>query len=198
MNCNIRVLNACPGPKCIDLYTNNMLLKDNCSYKYLSDYINVYSGDHVFNVYKSGNKHYPILKGYTKLVGKSCHTLVVTGQPSDMSLFVVPDAHVPVATGKAFLRFVNLVDAPDLDFTFTDGGIIMVNDIEYKEWTQYYPVTPGTYTVKVYVSGTKQLLMEVPNFTMQRGRSYTIYILGLMSDWNLMGHILCPDGVYYN
>ncbi|KJS21065.1 MAG: hypothetical protein VR72_12160 [Clostridiaceae bacterium BRH_c20a] len=198
MGCNVRFLNACPGPRCLDIYTNNQLLKDNCSYKYLSDYTNVDSGDHSIKVYKSGNKHYPILNAYTKLMDTSCHTIIASGQNSDMSLFLVPDAHVPVTTAKAFLRFVNLADSPDLDFTFTDGAFIMVNDIEYKEATQYYPVTPGTYTVKVYISGTKQLLTEVPNFTLRRGRSYTLYVLGLMSDWNLMGHIVCSDGINWS
>lgn len=197
MSCNVRILNACPGPRCLDIYSNDLLLKENCSYKYLSDYIHVDSGDHIFKVYKSGNKYYPILKGYTNLVDTSCHTIIASGQESDMSLFLVPDAHVPVATNKAFLRFANLADSPDLDFTFSDGGFIMVNDINYKEVTQYYPVTPGTYTVNVYISGTKQLLMQVPNFTLRRGRSYTIYILGLMSDWNLMHHIICADGIHY-
>lgn len=196
MGCNVRVINACPGPRCLDYYTGELPLKKNCSYKYFSDYKSVEPGDHIFKVYKTGNKYYPILKAYTNLVDSSCHTLVTSGHESDMSIFLIPDAHIPLHTDKAFMRFVNLTDAPDLDFTFSDGGFVMVNDIEYKEVTQYYPVTPGTYTVKVYISGTKQLLMEVPNFTLRRGRSYTIYIVGLMSDWNLMDYILCTDGFH--
>ncbi|NLT94438.1 MAG: DUF4397 domain-containing protein [Clostridia bacterium] len=194
MGCNVRVINACHD-FCLDFYTNDLPLKESCSYKYLSDYTSMNPGDHIINVYKSGNKHYPILKAYTKLVDPSCHTIVATGPKSDLSIFLVPDAHIPIATDKAYIRFVNLAYSTNLDFTFTDGGFIMANNIEYKEVTQYYPATPGTYTVHAYISGTKHLVKEVPNVTLRRGRAYTIYIMGSMQYRNTMDHIFCVDGV---
>jgi hypothetical protein len=195
MSCNIRVINACPGPNCLDFYTNNLPIKENCSYKYLSDYKNIEPGEHIFHVYKSGNKHYPILKAYSKLVDSSCHTIVASGHDSDLSIFLVPDAHIPMNTNKAYMRFANLAYSTSLDFTFSDGGFIMVNDIDYKEVTQYYPATPDTYTVRAYISGTNHLLLEVPNVTLRRGRAYTIYITGSMMHRDMVGHIFCSDGV---
>lgn len=195
MSCNVRIINACPGPHCLDFYTNELPLKEKCSYKYLSDYTNINPGDHIINVYKTGNKHYPILKAYTKLVDPSCHTIIGSGPESDLSIFLVPDAHIPIHTDKAYMRFANLAYSSSLDFTFSDGGFIMVNNIDYKEVTQYYPATPDTYTVNVYISGTKHLLKQIPNVTLRRGRAYTIYILGSMKHRDMMGHIFCADGI---
>ncbi|MFZ5942851.1 MAG: DUF4397 domain-containing protein [Bacillota bacterium] len=197
MSCNIRVLNACVNTECLDIHSNNQILADQCSYKYISDYIILDSGDHIFKVNKSSNKHYPILKAYTKLVDDSCHTIVASGIGDDINLFVVPDAHVSFHTDKAYIRFVNLSpDADALDFRFTNNNFIMVNDVEYKEVTQYYPASPGTYTVRGYLAGTKIEVLEVPNFTIRRGRGYTIYIVGSVKNLYTMGYIFCPDGRY--
>ena len=168
MSCNIRVINACPGPNCLDFYTNNLPIKENCSYKYLSDYKNIEPGEHIFHVYKSGNKHYPILKAYSKLVDSSCHTIVASGHDSDLSIFLVPDAHIPMNTNKAYMRFANLAYSTSLDFTFSDGGFIMVNDIDYKEVTHISCNTRYLHCKSLYFE-TNHLLLEVPNVTLRRG-----------------------------
>ncbi|MFZ7103499.1 MAG: DUF4397 domain-containing protein [Peptococcaceae bacterium] len=198
MSCNVRVLNACVNTDCLDIESNNMYLAKKCSYNYLSDdYTTLNHGDHYIKVYKTDKKHYPILNAYTKFPQDSYHTIVASGIKDDINLFVVPDAHYPINSTKAYIRFVNLSpDAEALDFRFTDDGFIMVNDVRYKETTQYYPATPDTYTVRVYLAGTNIEVLEVPHFTLRRGRVYTIYILGSVHDLYSMRYKFSTDGRY--
>jgi len=198
MSSKLRILHACPQGEIFDFLNNDCLLCQKVAYKDCTEYYEVISGDQNFKICKPQKHYYPLVNGYTYLPDNSYHTLIASGKTGDLSLFVVPDAHVPIISNKAFIRFVNLApDSPTLKFTFTDDAFVMVDDIEYKEVTQYYPVTPSTYTMKVRLAATDQVILTIYNVTLRSERFYTIYILGMVKEYPAPTYLICADGNSY-
>ena len=197
MSSRIRLFHACPNHQYLDCYCNTRPICQNIGYCGCTEYCEIDYGSHSIIVSPPRNQSQHLIDAYTYLPDASCHTAIATGASDDMSLFVVPDANTPYSQGKAFLRFVNLAyDTPCLDFRFTDGAFVIANNIQYKEVTQYYPVTPSTYRMQAMICNTSQVVLTVPTITLQAGRSYTLYITGAVYQPPYCSHNITIDGIY--
>lgn len=97
----------------------------------------------------------------------------------------VDDLALPTA-GKARIRLVNLV--PDsqvgVDFELVAVGGVATNrndfiNVKFKDIKNFIDVTPGTYDVKVKITGTTQVLITTPiTATIVNGKLYTYVARG--------------------
>lgn len=84
------------------------------------------------------------------------------------------------STGQ--IRLVHLSsNAPAVDLAIKEGQTL-VSDVSYKETSKYVPINAGNYTLDIKVSGTNAVAIEKPNVSLQNGASYTVYVVGLLSD----------------
>jgi hypothetical protein len=88
-----------------------------------------------------------------------------------------------VPSGTSWIRVVHAVsDAPAVDVAAS--GNLVFQGLKFKDFSEYTPVPPGTYTVEVKLSGTDTTAIT-SGFTVQGGQAYTFYALGRVAASNL-------------
>jgi len=193
----IRILHASPDAPAVDVYANDMLIARNLSYKFFTEYLNVVPGNYNIRVFPTGNTTNPVIDTNLSIPANSIYTVAASGVLSNIGLFPISEPIMAVPPGKLFLRFVHLSpDAPDVDVVLPDGYVLFSN-IGYKGVTNYIPVNPGTYTVYVNPTGTNKPVLYVPNITLNSGKFYTIYAVGLAQGSPPLQVLIPLDGNSY-
>lgn len=193
MSSKIRFFHSCSQLGKCDIHYKGHILCPDLTYLGHSHYHDVEHGRIVLKLCPP-QKHYSILDAYTYVAENSFHTAVVTGLNGELSLFVVPDAYIPLTQNKAFLRFVNLAPNKTLDFIVYDGSPVTINNVSYRETTDYYILKSDTYDIAARISGTHNIFLTIKNAFLAENRFYTIYVFGHVRNSNLPGYIIFTDG----
>ncbi|KJS80561.1 MAG: hypothetical protein JM58_18570 [Peptococcaceae bacterium BICA1-8] len=193
MSTKIRFLHSCSKFNKFDIYLKDCILCPDLSYLGHSHYYDVEHGKIMFKICPP-KKHYSILDAYTYVSENSYQTAIVTGLNGDLSLFVVPDAYIPLTFNKAFIRFVNLAPDKTLDFIVYDGAPVTFSNVGYKEATDYYTLYSDTYDIAVRISGTNNIFLTMKDVQLVENRFYTIYVFGFTRDANSPGYLIFTDG----
>lgn len=176
----VRVLHASPNAPAVDVYVNNTPTFRNIAYRNFSEYFPLQGGG-LYNVkvFPAGIKVNPIIDENLFIPEGKIYTVAAIGEPSNISVLPVEDSPLrPISPGKASVRFVHLSpDAPNVDITLPNGTKLFSN-VGYKGITEYIPVTSGTYTIQAIPTSTNNVVLTVPNITVQPNKFYTIYVVG--------------------
>lgn len=101
---------------------------------------------------------------------------VVTLFPSAAS------AQVPANT--SWVRVVHAsVDAPAVD-VLANGNLVF-QGLRFRDFTEYTPVPPGTYTFRVNLAGTQTTAVSTGAVNLQGGVAYTFYATGRVANNSL-------------
>ena len=73
------------------------------------------------------------------------------------------------------------------------NGIQLFNSVEYLETTGYYTTSPGIYNFTVEASGGTAINKNIKNLTLEGGKLYTIYILGVFEGEPPLGYLFVED-----
>ena len=175
----IRFFNALPSQKSVDIYMDNKLLNSNIKYKDFTPYIYVEYSDnkkYKIDIYETGTKK-AIIRSTFRLPDESLFTLAITGDVGqEIILDIEEDIDQKTSSTQAIERFVNLSPKlPVADIFFNDKQA--VDNIDYRDETEYEYLNPGQYTVFVKEDLTGNPLATV-NLEYKANRIYTIYIIG--------------------
>ena len=175
----IRFFNALPSQKSVDIYLDNKLLNSNIQYKDFTPYIYVEYSDnkkYKIDIYETGTKK-AIIRSTFRLPDESLFTLAITGDVGQETILdIEEDIDQKTSSTQAIERFVNLSPKlPVADIFFNDKQA--VDNIDYRDETEYEYLNPGQYTVFVKEDLTGNPLATV-NLEYKANRIYTIYIIG--------------------
>ncbi|BDC51801.1 hypothetical protein F183_A41160 [Bryobacterales bacterium F-183] len=102
------------------------------------------------------------------------------------ALTAVPAA-AQVPSNVSWVRVVHAAaDAPAVDI-LANGNIVFEN-LKFKNFTEYTPVPPGSYSFSINLTGTSTTAYTNTPATLEGGRAYTFYALGRVSNGSL--HIM--------
>lgn len=193
VNTNVRIIHANPTSSNVDIYANGSLLTSNISFGKISNYITLTPGEYEFQIYLTGTYDKPILTQTLELIANTNYTISFVTLSNNLFLFKLKDDNVPIQKTKAFLRFINLSNNSPLLSLSLPNNSILFNSVEYLETTSYYPLSSGIYNFKVLV-GTSQLTAKyIKNITLDSGKFYTIYIIGVFACKPIMGYLFVDD-----
>ena len=183
----IRFFNALPSQKSVDIYLDNKLLYSNIKYKDFTSYIYVEYSDnkkYKIDIYETGTKN-ALIKSTFRLPDESLFTLAITGEAGQETILdVEEDIDQKPSSTQAIERFVNLSPKlPVADIFFNDKQA--VDNIDYRDETEYEYLNPGKYTVFVKEDLTGNPFATV-NLEYKANRIYTIYIIGNQSNVELV------------
>ena len=165
VNTNIRIIHANPTSSNVDIYANGSLLTSNISFGKISNYITLTPGEYEFQIYLTGTYDKPILTQTLELIANTNYTI-------------------------SFVTLSN--NSPLLSLSLPNNSILF-NSVEYLETTSYYPLSSGIYNFEVLV-GTSQLTAKyIKNITLDSGKFYTIYIIGVFACKPIMGYLFVDD-----
>ena len=193
----IRVLHASPDAPPVDIYVNNNLVASNLAYQGFTPYLSLFTGRYNIKVFAAGTRTNPVINTNVNIPPNSIFTVAAVGKLRDISLLPILEPRMRIPSGRLNVRFAHLSpDAPRVDVRLGDGTMLFSN-VAFKEVTNYLLVNPGTYTFQVFLAGTNERVLHVPNITLKANRFYTIYAVGLAAG-NPPLQVLIPlDGNSY-
>jgi hypothetical protein len=188
----VRVFHTVPDAPNVDIYADDNRIVEDLAYGEYTDYLPVPEGTYKISLYATGSDT-PVLSNMLTVKGNSLKTVAAVDMLDNISLVAIPDANVPMETGKSMLRFAHLSpNAPAVDITLPDGTPLFQN-VSFKNLTNYIAVPPGNYTVLVRLAGTTNNVLTVPNLNLGANNYYTAYAIGLAGEDPSLEAVLLTD-----
>ena len=193
-NSFIRVMHASPNAPPVDIYENGNLIIQNLAFKDFSQYMSVIPGTYNIQVYPAGKKVKPIIDTSLIIPENTVFNVSVIGELPNISLYPIPEPTTAQNFGRACVRFVHLSpNAPAVDVTLSDGKKVFSN-VNYTEFTQYACIPSGSYTFQVYPTGSKDIVLTVPNVQLMANNYYSIYLVGEVGGYEPLQAIAILEG----
>lgn len=174
----VRVVHASPDAPAVDVFIDGQRALTNIPYKRITDYATLPAGTRQVQVAPTGTTNFVISANLNLQAGMD-YTVVATGQVANIRPLVLTDDNSAPAAGKAKLRVVHASpNTPAVDIAVA-GGPVLVPNISFGNASGYLAVDAGTVNVEARPAGTTTAALSVPNFTMNAGRIYTVFAVGL-------------------
>ena len=190
---NVRIIHAVPNAPNIDVYVNGSLLINNLSFSKISKYLTLTSNEYEFQIFISGTYDKPLLTQTIPLIANANYTISVVTLADNLFLFRLKDSNIPFNKSQTFLRFINLSSNAPLLSLSLPNGISLFNEAEYLETTGYYQLSSGIYNFEVILGSADIAKKYIKNLTLNNGKFYTIYIIGLFNGKPPSGYLLTDD-----
>jgi len=191
------LFHASPDAPQVDVLLNNRLVASNLAYRGFTEYLPLQPGRYNVKVLRAGTRTNPVIDEDLNIPANSIFTVAVTGRVANIGLLPIAEPRMRIPAGKLFLRFGHLSpNAPRVDVRLPDNRPLFTN-VGFNEVTDYIPVNPGTYAISVFIAGTNQRVLYVPNINLKANRFYTVYAVGLAGDNPPLQALIPLDGNSY-
>ena len=192
VNSGFRVLHAVPNAPNVDVYANGSLLVSNLSFSSISTYLSLTPGTYELQIYRSGFYDTPLATQNVQLAPSANYTISVVTL-GGLFLFKLRDASIATSTEYTYLRFMNLSQTAPLLNLNLPNGTQLFNSVEYLETTGYYTTSPGIYNFVVEFSGGTAVNKNLKDLTLEGGKLYTIYVIGVFDGKPPLGYLFVED-----
>lgn len=194
-NARVRVVHASPDAPAVDVFVNGNETLSDVPFFTASDYLSVPGGAYRFQVAPAGTSadQAVIDADGVRLAAGRDYTVVAVNTVANIEPLVLEDNNAAPAAGKAHVRFVHASpNAPAVDIKVA-GGPTVFSNIEFKEVGTYTPVDAGTYNLQVTPAGGSDVVLDLPNITLDAGTVYTVYATGLVGGTPALGAQITVD-----
>lgn len=193
-----RLLHASPDTPPVDIYVNGNLIVKNLSYKQFAGYYTVAPCRYHIQIFTAGKGEVLIAEGCFEICPRSAVTFALIG--CTVCLLAIQEVYAICkhmrARCKAYVRFVNLSpNSHVLDVAFT-GGTTLFRSVPYRAHTRYIPVEPGIYAFQLKPAGSGMAGLTMPTVTIEQGKAYSVYAVGLVGGEPPLETISSIDGNY--
>ncbi|HET8624057.1 MAG TPA: DUF4397 domain-containing protein [Gemmatimonadales bacterium] len=176
----VRVINAIPGSKAIDIYAGDSAAFPKVAYKTVTPFHQMERNASKFEI-KAGPDGKPIAENREALVDGGHYTIIAMpdeGGPDKRNLRVLNDDFAPVPGDKARLRLVNAIPGED-DLTLKLRGFDdeLFSDVAFKREAGWKDVDPFVGTL-VLLNGDGKTIATLPEMKVMGGKSYTLIAAG--------------------
>ncbi len=188
----VRVLHASPDAPPVDIYLDGAKVGDplaGLAFGALSPYVEVPAGSHAVKVCASADATVcPIDVPELVIEAGQHYTIAATGALASITPQVLTDATETVAD-KALVRVVHFsADTPTVDILTQDGSATVVSGLEYPKATEYLPLDPGSYDLKVCASADTTVCPLDPGaLDVAAGTAYSVFAIGSLAGGSLTG-----------
>ena len=173
----VRVLHAVVDGDVFDIYLNGSPFANNVRFTEFTPYIYVPKGRYMVEVFLRDEKENPIVTGVVDVTSCELMTIAIAGE-NDKNIEILPiEEEMTIPTGnQARARFIYLVpNGRPVDIVLDNQTVL--EDVKYKDVTQYTDIDPKTYQVDVLLNENGQLIRQI-RVTINPGRVYSFYALG--------------------
>jgi hypothetical protein len=178
----IRVLHASPDAPAVDIFLDGQKAVTNLAFDSITDYVNVTAGAHNVKVFPapSDGSGTPVIEADVTLSAGTDYTVAAVGKLSEIGPLVLTDDNKAPAEGQVRLRFVHASpDAPAVDI-YAEGAGVVVPNAAFKDASGYLDLPAGTYNLEVRAAGTETVALDLPGITLEKGKVYTAFAVGLL------------------
>ncbi|MGQ9683640.1 MAG: DUF4397 domain-containing protein [Anaerolineae bacterium] len=177
----LRVVQASPDAPPLDVAVDGNTTFPDLAYKDITDYTSVEAGSRTVTFVPTGGDQAPLIEIGVDLQADTDYTIVAVGTADSIEAVVLVDDNTPPAPGQARVRFMHASpDAPAVNVRVQSGPVLWSN-VEFKGVGNYLSTNAGTVTLEVLDASTNQVVLTVPNTTLNACSVYSIYAVGLTS-----------------
>jgi hypothetical protein len=179
----VRVLHASPDAPAVDVYLDGAAVGAplaGLEFGAISPYVEVPAGPHAIKVCASADATVcPIDVPELSVEADGRYTISATNDLADIEVQVLADAGVG-DPAKAWVRFVHYsADAPSVDVLTQDGSATIAAGLTYPNATEYLPLDPGSYDLKVCASEDHTVCPIDPGAVdVAAGQVYSVFAIG--------------------
>jgi Domain of unknown function (DUF4397) len=177
----VRVVQALPEFERIDAYVGENKEFSNVTYKTVTPYREVPDAQEQFAIKPAGQDGtQPLAENREGITGGDHYTAIaMPTTDGKASLRVISDSLTPPPSGKASIRVINASpDAGEVSVFMNDKTNAAFDGVNPQTVTFYKEVDPMTATLEVRPQGKPDVLLTVPNATLEAGHIYTYVIAG--------------------
>ncbi|MBP0726503.1 DUF4397 domain-containing protein [Bacillus sp. RG28] len=173
----IRVLHASPDFPPIDLFIDGIETFKMINYKNATQYAHLSPDHHSLDVYLTEDRSNPIISVILPVEPNVYYTVAAAGKNESLTLLpYIDNTFLPNNESKA--RFLHLTsELPALDLAVKDGDVVFGN-ISFSELSDYLPLSPMTVDLEVRISGTKIVVLSLPNLRFEANKIYHLILTG--------------------
>ena len=175
----VRVVHASPDAPAVDVWVNDAVAFSNAPFKGITPYAALDPASYAVKVVPTGATEPVVIDATLDLAANTDYTVVAVGLLANIEPLVLVDNNSAPAAGKAHVRFVHASpDAPAVDIAVA-GGPVLFSNVPFKGVGNYLPVDAGTYDLEARLAGTTTVALNVPGVSLEAGKVYTIFAMGL-------------------
>ena len=193
VNSSIRILHSLPKAPNVDVYANGNLIVKDLSFSSISNYLDLAPGTYEIQLYRAGFYDTPLVTQNIQLAPSANYTISIVTLGGKTTLFRLRDAGISTQPDISYLRFMNLSQTAPLLSLSLPNGTELFNEVEYLETTGYYATSPGIYNFEIIISGANVVSKNIKNLTLDGGKLYTIYIIGIFNGNPQLGYLFVED-----
>jgi hypothetical protein len=176
----LRVIHASPDAPAVDIYVNGAKAISNLAFEEASAWAMLPAGSYDVKVTAAGGTD-AVIQATLPLEAGKYYSVAATGKLADITAKVFEDNLTGLDAGKARLRVIHASpDAPAVDVA-VKGGAVLVPGLAFPNASDYLTLDPATVDVEVRAAGTSTVALAVPGLTLEAGKVYTVYAVGLLS-----------------
>jgi hypothetical protein len=195
---NIRVLHASPDAPAVDVFVDGSEAISDLAFDEITDYVAVPGGDHNIQVFPASadGTGDPVIEADVTLDADTDYTIAAVGLLADIEPLVLVDDNAAPAAGEAKLRFVHSSpDAPAVDI-YAEGAGVVVPNAAFKDASGYLGLAASTYNLEVRAAGTETVALDLPGITLEEGKVYTAFAVGLLEGDPALNAKLTVDATF--
>lgn len=175
----VKLYHGSPNAPALDIEVDNSQINSGpFLYAEVTSYLAFYTGNRnlKFGPYASSSVNIDTTLAFE---ANKAYSVFVAGEIANAEVVVLTDTADEASTGKAKVRIINLSpDAGNVDFRIAGETGQLATDLEFKDATAFTEVDAGEIDFEVYASDDDELLLSLPNTTIQSRYFYTIVIRG--------------------
>jgi len=189
----IRFLNASSLNTGIQIYVDENLIVESMNFSDITDYKMISPGIHIIKVYLKENPEKPTLEKMIDVAPNSNYTVSIVDVKEALDNLILKDGTEDKTKINSHLRFINLSkNAPLMSLSLLND-IVLFDNVEYLETTNYYDLSSAIYNFKITFLDNTIIAKTITNKLLENGKFYTIYVLGLLNGNPPMGYLMVED-----
>ena len=180
-NALVRVINAVPGTKAIDVFADDQKVFEGVSFKSVTPYKELSDNRHSFRVREAGkDNEQPIAENSEGLSGGKHYTILILPNQNDKTTVSIIDDNITAPPdNKAEVRVINASpDAGEVDIVDKSANKKVFSGVNFQSNTRYTALDPTKTTFEVRQEGQDKPVLTVPNANFEKGKYYTIIVAG--------------------
>jgi len=198
MSSYVRIVHIAAKAPDVDIYINDKPAISALKYREFTNYIKLPSGTYNIKVYPT-TKTIAALKDVDIFIApKSITTLAAFTENSTLNIYPIDETPLLNPTsGKAKIRIAQFIEnVPPVDVLLSNGTILYKN-VSFKDVRNYIELLTGKYAFKLNLADTDITILYVPNINLKSDKYYTLYLIGLISDYPPPQMLIPLDGISY-
>lgn len=198
----VRVVHASPDAPAVDIYVDGAVALDNLAYRGATDYVELPSGQRIFQVFVAGTQT-KVAELNATLTPGSTLTVIAAGfaaKTPSLRLLVLSD-NIPNDMTNPYIRVVHgAASAPAVDvyvgapYQTLRGRDAALTNVPFAAASGYVPLRGNVgYMARVTPAGTKTIAIEIGRLSFPAGSAWTVIAVDATGGGTPFGFLALQD-----